>query len=176
MKTKKDFSFGKDDLMDEVFVAKLSFIKKILVDYKDYLGHSFEEVTDIELENLREFFIPILRAFSEEKISVCKLENIGSALETYIHRRYLRDFPDTFYPNFGEDHPLSVPLNIIDFLSSPSCIIFPEDAVFYIEMLLAPSEQALETNKKMYAFLDQFDTDKRYQEGRERGLFRKDDM
>lgn len=173
MITKRKFKFKKRDLMDEAFAEILSFLEKILEDYKEYLSPSFKVVTDIDLGNLKEFLVFLLRALSEDRISINKIEEVGDALETYIHRRYLSDFPDTGYPNFGNEHPLSVSLNIIEFLSSPSYVLFPEDAAFFIEMLQAPPEKALETNQKMCNFVEQFDTDKRYQEGEKRGLFDK---
>lgn len=173
MESKKKFKFRKRDLMDGSFTSILSFLEKILKDYKPYLGSSFKEVIDIELENLKEFLIPILKALSDGRISVNKIEEVGDALRIYIHRRYLPKFPDTCYPNFEEDHPLSVALTIVDFLQGgePKYIIFPEDASFFIEMLQAPPEKSLETNKKMYEFVDQFDANKRYREGDARGLF-----
>lgn len=182
MVCKKKFKFKEVDLRDESFVATLHFIEEILRDCRSYLGTSFKEIVDVDLENLGKFLIPILKAFSEGVISASKMGEVGYAIRIYIHRRYLDDFPDTCYPDFGEDHPLSVPLNVLDYIEGGSNYIegkithfwiFPEDGAFFIEMLKEPPEKALETNKKIDDFVEQFDTDERFKEGRKRGLFDK---
>lgn len=175
MKDKKKFRFKKAVLEDEPFIETLKFLEKILEDCRFYLGTSFKEITDVTLENLGDFLVLILKAFSEGIISASKIGVVAGALETYIHKRYMTDYPETSYPDFGEEHPLSVPLTVLYCMDGghTGFMIFPEDAAFFIEMLQAPSEKALETNYKMYDFVEQFDVNERFQEGKKRGLFDK---
>ena len=77
---------------------------------------SFKGIEDVDLNSLRQFLCEALESYKQKNITDIDILNIIDAFETYLHRRYMDDYPATLYPNFPLFHPLSIGLEALNYI------------------------------------------------------------
>lgn len=168
----------------EIFDSKCRLLNVVI----KIFGLAFKDITDVNLNNLRDFLIPILEAYRDGRIKcVYTILDIGEAIEKYIYTRYSGEFNIEYidahtiedepckikwlHP-LNERDPRSVALGVVFEMSfSVSDIVLPEDTTFYIEQLKTPPHAAPLVNKRIDRYVNQLDHKVRADSAKERGLY-----
>lgn len=135
---------------DEDLFETRFFFNKLIDSIK---SETFKEVEDIDLDNLREFLILVLQSLQEKKFDLDDILDIIDALETYLHRRYMDEWPENHYPVPPDSDPLSIGLNALDYIKQA---IYDEDLqpktfkrlLTYLKTPLGQQEKATKTMEK----------------------------
>ena len=138
-----------------------------LIEIKNYMyktffsqikNSCFKGFEDIDLDNLRQFLYQALEHYTKQEVSLNAMYNIMDAMETYIHRRYMNEETDVYYPMPSEDDPISIGLNAIDFIKDginysnllPNVM---EPLLSYLQTL---ASQEREATTNMEKFIEEF--------------------
>ena len=150
------------------YPKNIEFMNNII---KNMHSPYFRSMNDINLENLRDFLIPLFREYEMKKINYSFFTNFGNALETYLHVKFGNDFPDTLYPVFDKSDFRSIGIEVIEYMniSNSEFFIFPKDIPYFIEFLKTPIRQENEAHQKIKEYVSQFELDKRLVEARFKG-------
>jgi hypothetical protein len=159
--------------LDPTLVKLREFLNTII---KKFCKAPFKEIEDVDIENLREFLIPIIENFRDNKIPVRVLNDIGDGMHTYIHRRFGDEYPETSYPDLPKTDWRSIGLDTLDYMYGipESFIMLPEDAPYFIKFLKTPIGQEEEAHKKIREYISQFEIEARTKEAAARGYFDKE--
>lgn len=124
---------------------------------KDIDNDQFKEIEDIDLDNLREFLILVLQSFQQKKFKLLDILDILDVLETYIHRRYMDEYPKTFYPCPSDDEPMSIGLNAIDFIAEGTNYgnLLPNIMEPLLKYLQTPLGKEKESNLEMKKIIEE---------------------
>jgi hypothetical protein len=159
--------------LDPALLKLREFLNNII---KKFCKAPFSEIEDVNIENLRDFLIPIIEKFHDNMIPVLVLNDIGDGIQTYIHRRFGDEYPETFYPDLPETDWRSIGLDTLDYMYGipEAFIMLPEDAPYFIEFLKTPIGQEEEAHKKIRKYISQFEIEARTKEAAARGYFDND--
>lgn len=155
--------------IDDLFLKNKEFLNQII---KNIVKGSFRKLDDLSLDNLRNFLIPILKAYEKGLIDHSTLKNIADGLEEFIYEKYSSDYPDSAYPKLPEEDKRFIGLKIIDYIDGmlDQFIIFPEDVSHFIEALQIPIGKEVEGYEKLKKYIKSFNFSQRLQEAKERGI------
>lgn len=109
LKSKKFVSYYKDDLYIQ---SSKNFINKILNTIKSRFS-AFEQ---IDIYNLREFWLDILEAYQNKIITKTDVFDVVDSLENYVNRRFEEDYPDFEWLIFPDSDSRSIGCNTTQFV------------------------------------------------------------
>jgi hypothetical protein len=109
----------------------------------------FDHIEEINLDNLRVFLDEMLEAYRKRNITGNEILDICDYLETYIHRRYIDEYPKTSYPNPLPSHPMSIGIDAIHYIYDAVCYVdLPDSTVEELLAYLRTSEGQEEAGHK----------------------------
>lgn len=153
-----------EDVDKDVLLISRNHIQSF-IDIYCFDSEQFRIVEDIVPENIAEFLEIILKHYQQYHFHLWDLSDIGQALELYLHRAYMDDFPNTCYPVYPEGDKRNLGLYIIEYIQvGLGYTIFPEDVPYLIAYLHKDANEIMGANKKIEAYLNQFDHIKRCNE------------
>ena len=175
-----------EDVWQRHFEDECRFLNVVI----KFFGYPFKDITDVNLNNIRDLLIPVFEDYRDGRIKCPDtLLNIGEALNGYLHKQYKDDFniePIEVYNcddelcNTQYIHPLdakdprSVAVNIIFDMHLSHNTILPEDAPFFIDQLKSPPHEASLANERINQLSDQLDDEERRYLAIEKGLYKLD--
>ncbi|WP_341755666.1 hypothetical protein [Candidatus Tisiphia endosymbiont of Ptychoptera albimana] len=156
-----------EDIDKDVLLISRNYLQSY-IDIYCFDSEQFRVVEDIVTENVGEFLEIILKNYQQYHFHLWNLSDIGQALELYFHRAYIDEF-NTCYPDYPENDRRSLGLYVIYYIQiGPGYTILPEDVPYLIAYLHTDADEIVGSDKKIDAYLDQFDHIKRCNEGDKR--------
>lgn len=115
---------------------------------------NYEIPLNLKYETLSEYIKKILKEYKKRKIRMTSVMEFGDNIHTYIWEKY-GDPEEPIYPNFPEDHPYSIPLEVADYMwgTPVDFQMLPQDVPHFIEFLETPAGKEKEGWQKFREYI-----------------------
>ena len=133
--------------------------KRIVDEILSLMTHSvFKILEHIDIDNLRYFWLEVLREYQDKTITKNDVLDIVDSLECYLNKRFENDYPEFEWLVFPDSDPRSIGLNAIDFVKDGVSYgnLLPNVIEPILNYLRTPASQERDATTNMEKFMDDF--------------------